>query len=1057
MSAKKLFSILGLVIGSLQLGGVQCSGAAAEAFSTDFEPPTPDKLYTAQWINYPWDKEFNQGKNTGFFRQTITLPKEPIFSAIVEVPAYSCHLYVNGQLAAGVATTVCGPYWTYGVEITKYLKPGVNVLGLQVFGNGYAFLQGDIVFVSGKVIHLASDHTWKYSKEAPANWSTTGADDSNWQAVKTQGACTSYSRGRVPAYSGRLMLENTDGKKLFYSDTNEVVFRVRIPAGLAAQSPVVKYVIHNVTNGLAEGQGDVTQFEQQKDSLVYRIAGGKLPRGVHVISLELLAGTETLEKRENEVFIVCGRIPQAEVAGDSLEEGMELQLEDMIKCYDAQDPHEFLEGGNGPSQIVSRNGLKYRELGASRGKWISKPGGGFGEKGWENSPGSFIAYKIKYKEADQPYLIVLEYPDNRERSIQFQVNEIPVNPEKAEKNVWVYQKEGAGAVCGGIFPLSCQIRKLPVLLFPSRSEGIVTVNTAMDGKPAAASRILVYRVGQIPAMRLNYSGERWLGRYSERGYSFRRMLDGYRVEPNFAPVHQPLEEKQSNWHTGYWSPATFAMWFRTIERFVQYLRFCGENMYIAGCYQYDENNTPYSLPLLKGGRTARIEPDYRELMAAIFQENDLALWAGLEIVTHQSIKEAACAKRSDEEVGQGAETLWQVTAKGKQIKHGSAWSDLGNLYHPKVQTALGVIVEDLCEKLAPFTSFKGFYSVDWPGWGWAPNNLGGYEDYTFNLFEKETKASIPVQANNPGRFEQRASWLKEHPETAEKYARWRCQKMKEVKAQLVKKIQTYRDDLGFIFRCGDRTAWKDGAEDFNTFMKKTYVQDLDLYREEKSLTLARMCIRGDESGKINAYTNFVWRVAVSPLGHFDENPITNPKYTEQWPWYHILAGGCPTPAGVHTGEEFARIMGEWDPEVVVFAWLDEQIFLGHEQEIRNFARGFLALPGVNLERVQGPGIDPNVIVRSGRAGEQTVIFLANPGWWQNQVELELELGGAGRVWDLTTGEEIEADYKGQKVQLKITLPPYGTRSLGVSGLTAVKGVFLRHFKPIASIKNSRSV
>lgn len=74
----------------------------------------------------------------------------------------------------------------------------------------------------------------------------------------------------------------------------------------------------------------------------------------------------------------------------------------------------------------------------------------------------------------------------------------------------------------------------------------------------------MYRVeGELPALRVQSSGKRFLGIHSERGYGF-RGLAGCRKET-------------SKWHTHnwqhMWSPDHFAFWLEGIERYTQYLRF----------------------------------------------------------------------------------------------------------------------------------------------------------------------------------------------------------------------------------------------------------------------------------------------------------------------------------------------------------------------------------------------------------------------------------------------------------------------------------------------------
>lgn len=1038
------------------LGLVNISRAA------DFEPPPFPELFPGKWITYPYEKDFVEKDNVGFFRKEFNLPegnlpKGEIFSAIVNVPI-ARDLYVNGKLVAPYLryNYAESSYWTYGVDISKHLKPGSNVIGLSTLAappsGGFVYLEGNIIMASGEKIRLLSDDTWKYSPEAPANWSEPSFDASGWQKVKTKELPFHYIHlsQRMPAYSGAIVLENPSAKKLFYSESKDVSFKIKIPSGLESRKPILVYKINHVESGREAGVGQIDTLKKEGIALVGEISAGKLPKGVYVLTLTMKSGETVLEERKNEVFIVAGNIPQKKVDGLSIEEGMNLVLEDTINCWDEKDSHPFMDGGQTKSRIVKSNKLRYREAGPDEGGYIPtqepplKQFAGMGIKG--DSRTGFFAYKIRLKEPSQPYLLVLEYPEDKDRNIQFQVNEFTSNPELSLKNgdLWCFYKESAGAVAGGIFPLSNGLKRLPLLYFPSRAEAFVTVNTYLQDCPAAASRILIYKVGDIPALDVKPSGERLLGKYSERAYSFRRMLDGLKLESDDykTPLAQKIKDNQSIWSKDGWSPLLFSRWFNTIERFVQYLRFSGENLYIAGCYQYSEWNTGYAVPSFAGGSTSRLEPDYRELMAKVFSENDVALMAGLELQDNRRISFDPRSKLTDEEVAAGAETIWAVTAKGKQIKHARIWSDLGNIYHPFIQEITANIMGEITDKLADYPAFKGFYFLELPVWGNPVNPVSGYEDYTFSLFEKETGVKIPVDIKDKERFEKRFLYLETHKDISKKYIDWRCQKLKEIRKDLLNRVRAHKPDLQLVFRIEDKGAWKDSEISFNDYIKTRSAQDLSLYRDEDGLSVGRLALRYDGQDKIRAYKEAKQRVVISYTGQFAETKVSNPSYSAEWPWtYLCVFAFARTPVGFHYGEEFTRITRECDPRLLIFAWLDDQIFLGHEQAIRNFARGFLPLPSAKLDIVENSNIDSNLIVRGGSSGGKTIFWLINPGWWSADLNIEFD-SPADKTMEVTDMAKAQPlNCKGNKFSL--SLPPYGTFSLAISGEAKIKNLTVK--------------
>ena len=1004
-----------------------------------FEPPPLGERFPAQCMINPKDRNVPAA-----FRTAFELPKEPIFRAVVNV-SWSTELHVNGQRIPDVHRYAYGWrwYWTVGVDIAKYLRPGKNCIGIKTLAGPqplFTYLEGDVVLASGRVIHLASDKTWKVSAEAPEDWSAPGFDDANWESPKATGNGITYNRDRMPAYTGCLVIENPYQEKLLYLDRKPIALRVLIPAGLAKGNPTLAFRIHQVESEKQVAAGEVTKFKVKGAAAVCELVAGQLLNGVYVISLALKAGDEVMAERLNEPFIVVGRIAQKEVPGNSFEEGMGLELEDIVNCADPNDPHPYLEGG-GATRIVKHAGIKYREAGPNRG----------GEAG-----SSFFAYQIKFQRVDEPYLVVFEYPDDAERWSEFGIYAWPANPKIAieRKNIWAYGRESGGAACGGRFPLSGKMRRFPILYFPNKEEGFLVIKTASQGMPGAASRILIYRVGDIPAVQVRQSGERLLGFHTERGYSFHRMLDGNsEAASDWEERWSPIDDK---WQV-VWGPKTFALWFKTIERHVRYLRFSGQNVHVVGCIQYDDHNTPYAVPTLVGGKTARLEPDFREIMAQVFGENDLALMGSMELValSHPQHVGNLFKPPTDEEVAQGADTVWTVSREGKQPGGGRGpGGTIPNIFHPKVQAYILRMVREVCEKLAPYPAFKGLYFMDipWQGamWGFVPA-FGpggplewGYEDVTIRQFEKDTGLRIPVDAKDPERFAKRHEWIMANAK--EKWIEWRCRKVRDVRLMVLEEMRKYRKDLRMIcaYHFWEMDEVRKSGLSYREYVKQQGL-DLSLYRDIPGLAIARYVYVGGGWGPVRrqkgmqtledpdfiaAYSDLKQRV-IGLKNIFDENLVKNPKYTDEWPFEGVLGGGPAESAGEHFGWQFARAEADSDPEIIIFGWGDNNILPGHEQEIRNFAKGFLPLPKQEMSLLTGPNFDPNVVVREARVQGRLVFSLLNPSWWQDQAEVRLQ--GTNKVFDLATGARMEVQRAGKFLTLSISLPPYSMRSFAASG------------------------
>lgn len=1009
MKRQNWWAMLILMAGLLSVAGVALAGV--------FDlPPFEDRYpYRAFYKHPPVDK---------YVRRTVEIPPGPIFSAIARVN-WNGVWYINGKELAGVYRRIAGGgsmYWIFGADIKPYLRPGKNVFATNA--GWYGYLDAKVIMADGTVIAFGTDDQCRVSQEDPEGWTSLNLEDSAW-SLEPGRTRVYFSDRRTPPYCDRLIIENPYQEKLFYSDRREAKFTVRVPVGLARPGARLSYLVKEVPSGKEITRGEIAKFAPLRDkaSAACDISAGKLPRGVYVLSLEWKQDGQVIEKHENEPFVVAGRIPQKEVAGNSFEEGLDLKLLDTIECADPNDPHPFRQGGEGTSRIVQREGLHYREC---------PPAARRGPKG-----SSWFGYKVSLPEVDVPYVFVFEYPDDAARAIEFQVNEMPADPKKAAErgNVWCFHRESGGVLCGDLYPNSGRMRKFRILCYPGSKEVILTVTTGANGKPGAASKLQVYRLlNDLPALKVRQAG-RMLGKMTERGYSYFKPFDG-----------APSEKRDTG---NYFSPEVFAYWFKTAERMAQYLKFCGENTYSVGCFQYNWNNTPYVSPQFVG-KTSRLEPDYREVLAAVFQENDLNLLATLEVTG--IIPRGS--PPSDEEVKAGADTPWCVSRQGKQmISNYAAAGGVPNLLHPTAQKYWGLLVDEICQKLVPFSSFKGFWNVECPGVeGFVPGHPPiwrttnpetwlewGFEDITVALFEKETKTKIPVDAKDPDRFAKRYQWIMNNAK--EPWLHWRCQKMRDLRLAILERTRSHRKDLIFIVA---NEFWDQDVE----VIRKSGIplrewfrydgQDLSLYRDLEGIHFARY---------ITTKRNFTWPEDIEFYHQagarfmyvkniFVENPIYN-EYTDEWPFKAIWIAGPTEAAGEHFGYQFARTAADSDPDHFIFGFLDDQFLPGHEQEIREFAKGFVCLPPGKMEKLAGSNFDDNISLRIKREKERLIVSLINLGWWKSQVKVSFS--GAKRVINLTTGEAVSASGN----TFMVSLPPYACRSFALDSaeakITATEG------------------
>lgn len=976
-------------------------------------------------------------KRQACFRKSYTIPKGEIFRAIVNVPKKE-RFFVNGEEVKLplFRYPFLNGYRTVAMDIKKYLKEGENVLGLMLDGSWVApfiYLEGAVVMKSGESIPLRTGKDWKMNLKMEDGWTSPGFNDSAWsppaEARQKSDENWFHDPGLVVAYSGRILIKNPYEEQLFYSDEKDTIFNFVIPPGMAKEQPRLSYRIL-WKNEIAMKEGELTSFAEKPEGLFQDLNAGKFPRGVYELETELKVQDKTID-RHTEIFIVVGRIPQKEVEGNFYEEGMDLELYDVINCSDEKDPHPYMEGGGGASRIVTSGGLKYREAGGWRG---------------QGKEASHFAYKVKFA-PHKPYLVVIEYPDDKDRAMQISINNLPALTEKEAESLdwWNLLKTSAGVITGGKLPTSGQMKKLRLILYPIIEDQMILVATAGQDLPAAAGRILVYEIkGDLPALKVVSGGERRLGLHTERGNSFAHVFSPYNIERRTASWDPWRED---------WSPEAFRMRMKVIENYVAYMRFCGENMYLAGAYQYGPANSPYGEPNLIND--SRLETDYRDLMCKIFEYNGIAMLAGVEYNWTWHDLYNLDLSPADGEIARGKETMWMVHRSGKQagVTAHRSWTPgppttVPNMFHPAVQASILNIVGDICKRWAKYPSFEGLVFSSYPGdlglvIGHLPRDLDflsyGYGDYTIKLFEKETKIKIPVNDTDYDRFQQRYDWLMKNKE--EEWIDWRCQKMLELHRLILKKIKEARPDLKLFSlfynsaECIDDWLSTSGT-DFHTYMR-WMAQDPSLYATEKDLCAGRF-LYNQPAWNCQAYNRHPEVIkayerndnrAVMVFCPFDENYITH-KWTKQFPWMKLIVD-APEP-GIAFTEPFVHSVIDSDPDRIFYGWMDGNILFGQEESRRKFNQAFLPLPKEKFRPVTGEGVDKNVAVRELARDGKHYFYVINPGWWD--VKLAIELKDKANITDHATGKTVTDSL------IKTALGPYGINSFCVSSDIGLKSI-----------------
>jgi len=176
---------------------------------------------------------------------------------------------------------------------------------------------------------------------------------------------------------------------------------------------------------------------------------------------------------------------------------LNLELVDYIDCTAPGEAHPFAD--DGWSKIVDGTMGKYRETTVA--------------------DNSFFSYRFNTSALEEPHLVVVEYPDDKERVVSLFLHEEGMN---GTFNLNFHVEEGYSS--GGEFPLTNNYCYQQLFFWPKTPWPALVCLNIQHGIPAAMSRIWVYRIkGGLPAARINEprGAKRQIGTFYEYSHLIR--------------------------------------------------------------------------------------------------------------------------------------------------------------------------------------------------------------------------------------------------------------------------------------------------------------------------------------------------------------------------------------------------------------------------------------------------------------------------------------------------------------------------------------------------------
>jgi len=601
-----------------------------------------------------------------------------------------------------------------------------------------------------------------------------------------------------------------------------------------------------------------------------------------------------------------------------------------------------------------------------------------------------------------------------------------------------------GVLTGGFFyPLSHALVKDAILFWPRKTDNAVMFMDWADGAPSAVSRI---------------------GLYELRGALGGRAL--HEPPGNRRLIGHQWEDPSVQWSYGSTrlpeQSISETIFFGGLEHIAQYLSHTGQNVWKYPIIWYWGPHYP-SREEPAHGMGAEGGSDWVQVLLTLFEDYGISYYPSVTLLRLGSLMNDAVI--DEEAVRRGADTYNTVLKSGGVRSTTNDWTrendpsrpyppgPIFNPVHPRVQNRILAVVREIADRYGNSPALRGLSFNIWVTcilWFHSLDN--GYDDYTVGLFERETGTRVPVDARAADRFTKRHAYLTTTARNT--WIEWRCRKVHQMLMKIRDILRNRRPDLRLGISCwpwyvrtSDRPPGeaqqmgrcpdtyellRAGGLDLKMFVGEPNV-DLELqftpqhdrvwdkpnqdpamatYRDFDFLDDATYAIfrRGGRNGvwMYNAYFETFQVEKPLPGWWFGEEMLNHP-------------GLLPT--GKYFMEHYAQALAAMDVKCLTRGGVG-MATIGHDADVRDFARAFRALPAEPFDDV--PTDSDLVVARQLRSDGMHYLYLVN----RHNVELAASVlfstPPAG-LRDLGSGAPIATHGR----ELAVRLPAFSLRSFAM--------------------------
>lgn len=323
---------------------------------------------------------------------------------------------------------------------------------------------------------------------------------------------------------------------------------------------------------------------------------------------------------------------------------------------------------------------------------------------------SAFSYNFHIEKINKPHLLIVEYPDDAERTMEIILN-TPKYRQAYDIQIGIFTG-------GDDYPPTNQFNKQKIIFWPRDENYSISIRNLWEGHRAAARKITLYAIegsessDWLPANKIDLpkeEPERLLGLWWEDA----RIGETFGGKGMLIERGNPVDE-----------------FYRNLKNIMDYIHYTGYNLIVYPIYMYTGPHYPSDEEEYLSHFRRLYHPDnWVELILRMCEINNIYFIPSISILDMNSLNEIS-TKNSE---------INQVDKFGRIVKEAGVYP-MFNPLHPVVQEKILALVDEILNKYGHFSSFKGISFYFWANTIlWFGSLDCSYDDYTWSLFLSENQ------------------------------------------------------------------------------------------------------------------------------------------------------------------------------------------------------------------------------------------------------------------------------------------------------------------------------